>query len=108
MCDGNIYALNQHLKREEDAEAREEFAADKQQEIYDSLVAGDIVHIGRDSYSMDDFISDVDIDVTYFCSFMDGDSRDLLAQMDKELNKFAETLTDKFIENMEPEPDEDY
>ena len=90
--------LDNHIAKLEREDAREGAIQKKAVEVYGDLIAGRILWVDGFSYSMDDFIADVDIDEGYFCTFMRGDSRDLHEQMERKLNEFAVEIATKIID----------
>ena len=89
--------LNKHLS---DLDRNQEWQASikvKQAEVYSDLLGGQLVWIGNDNYSLDDFLSDFDIDVTYFARFVLGNDDDLLSQAKEALDEYAEKLAIKII-----------
>ena len=91
--------LNKHLSDLDKNDDRQQAIEEEQAEVYTDLLGGQLVWIGNDNYSIDDFISDCDIDSTYLCRFILGDSDDLRASINVRLNKFAEKLATKIIDS---------
>lgn len=98
MSDSIIRDLDEHLADMDKQQERQELIENKQQEVYDDLVAGKIIYVGDNNYSMDDFIADVDVDSTYFCTFMRGNGQDMRDQMMDNLNDFAEIIAIEIID----------
>ena len=95
--------LDKHLADLDKNDDRQQAIEAKQAEVYNDLLGGQLVWIGNDNYSIDDFISDCDIDSTYLCRFILGDSDDLRASIKVRLDKFAGKIAEKIIGNMERE-----
>ena len=100
--------LNKHLSDLDKNNDRQRAIKLKQAEVYTNLLGGQLVWIGNDNYSLDDFLSDFDIDVTHFARFVLGNDDDLLSQAKEALDEYAEKLATKIINNMEKENNENY
>ena len=90
--------LDNHIAKIEKEDARNAAIEEKSAEVYSALIAGSIIWVGKDNYSMDDFIADVDIDVCCFCSFMLGCSADLHSSMNERLHKFSTKIATEIVD----------
>lgn len=95
--------LNEHLQSIDDADVRELAIENKTIEVYERITDGQIIFVGNDSYSMDDFTADFDIDATYFCWFMAGDSDSMRSHAKEKLNELCAKIAEEIIGNMEHE-----
>jgi hypothetical protein len=99
--DGNLSALRTHEDKIALSDAREEAIEDEAVEVYDKIVSGGIVNAGGDSYSIDDFTADFDIDAQYFCLFVTGNDESMKQHAIEQLQKFCNEIATLIIDGWE-------
>ena len=93
-----IRDLDNHLANLDKEQEREKAIEELAILVYWDLLGGQIIAIGKDNWSLDDFLSDFEIDVCYFARFLLGDNDDHLSHAKEKLNEFAEMLATKIID----------
>ena len=112
--DGNLYALNQHLWKEEQADARYEAIQEKANDIKDILMSVNhkyeeafVLDSKGNKWEMSDFTADMEINDGLFAEFLTGG--DLLKdKLNTQFDEFCEKIATDIIDNYEPEEEEDY
>lgn len=112
--DGNLYALDQHIKQLEDEIAREYAIFDKADEVKETLLS--VTHAYEDAFVTDsqgnkielaDFIADMEVNDGLFAEFLGGGYL-LKDKLNSQFDEFCENIATDLIDNMEPEQYEDY
>lgn len=91
--------LNNYLQSLDDADDKEQAISELADSVYSKLLIVGIIKVGSDTYSLDDFISDFDIDSTYFASFMRGNGVDFYDQAQEKLTEFSTMIATKLIDS---------
>ena len=116
--DGNLAALRQHERNEENAVAREEYIELKKDEVQEELLSVDqryekafINDSKGNKIELSDFIADMEIDAGVFAEFMKecyiGQGSYFRNKMLKQLDKYCEDIATELVDNEEP-PECDY
>ncbi len=100
MCDGNLYALNEHIGDLEQQEARSDYLTEKATEIFDCLKNGSGFKIGRYTYDFDDALNDCEeLTGKLKALLVDGDNKKFTTWLNDEVYKFCEKLAEEVLQN---------
>ena len=98
--------LDEYLKREDDHEAREEAISDLSVEIGQIIKSGHMYHVApvfnkdKPYWTMDDFISDVEIVTKWMSDLIDGNAIPLQEDMAEKFDKFCEEIAEQCIDEI--------
>ena len=92
---------NEYFTQEDAAADRDQAIEDRAEQVIEIILDNDVVFVGDDTYTINDFLADVEIDEEAFIWSLKGAPEDFQDSMNDKLSKWCEEIATKLIDQGE-------
>ena len=96
-----MMSANQYMKEQDAHAAREEAIEQKTEVVLEAMLDNGKVKLGGDTYHMDDFIADVDINTCDMIWLIKGAHEDLRGNMEEKLSEWCKDIATELVDKGE-------